>query len=117
LSVTAVGETPPGAPRLGILPNPVTGGQSTVGLLTFLGPVPPEGLVVSLTSSAPAAATVPAVVIVPAGAVTTTFSVVTFPVSAPATVLLTATGPAGARTATLQVLPVGAPPPGNLLTN
>jgi hypothetical protein len=108
----------PGAPRLGILPNPVIGGQSTVGLISLQGPAPSGDLVVSVASILPAAAVAPAVVIVPAGTTSATFSIVTFPVATPTSVLLTATGPGGSRTATLQILPPGAGiPSGNLLVN
>lgn len=108
----------PGPPVLGILPNPVIGGQSTVGQVTLDRPAPPGDLNVTLTSGDPATAAVPAVVIVPAGATTALFSIVTFPVAAPTSVTLTATGPGGSRPATLHVLPEGtAIPDANLLVN
>jgi hypothetical protein len=108
----------PGAPRLAFLPNPVIGGQSSIGQVVLDRPAAPGDVGVALASSDPAVATGPAVVIVPAGETTATFSLVTFPVSDPAAVLLTASGPGGTRGAMVQVLPVGTPfPPGNLLVN
>jgi hypothetical protein len=112
---------PPATPttaRIGILPNPVVGGTTTVGVVTLDRPAAPGDVMVPLTSSDAAVAAVPAVVIVPAGATTALFSIVTFPASAPAEARITATGPGGPRAATLQALPAGQPmPPGNLLVN
>jgi hypothetical protein len=108
----------PGAARIGILPNPVVGGQTTVGLVTLDRPAGPGDVVVTLTSSAPTVAVAPAVVVVPAGATSVTFSIATFPVIAPTSLTLTSAGPGGVRTAALQVLPASLPlPPGNLLAN
>jgi hypothetical protein len=103
---------------LGILPNPVIGGQSTVGQVTLDRPAPVGDLIVTLASGDPATAVVPAVVIIPAGATTALFSIVTFPVAALTVVNLTAIGPGGSRPAVLQVLPVDTRfPGGNLLVN
>jgi uncharacterized protein DUF642/fibronectin type III domain protein/lectin-like protein len=108
----------PGAPRLGILPNPVIGGQTSVGQVTLDRPAAPGDVMVALGSSNPAVASVPMVVIVPFGATTTVFSIVTFPVTVATTVPLTATSASGSGSATVRVLPVGTSfPPGNLLSN
>lgn len=108
----------PGTARIGILPNPVTGGQSTVGLLALDRPAAPGDVIVTLATSDPAVAVAPALVIVPAGQSSVLFSVLTFPVAGAAAVTLTASGPGGSRTAVLHVLPAGATfPPGNLLVN
>jgi hypothetical protein len=77
---------------------------------------------VSLTSSNPAAAVVPAAVTVLPGASAVTFPIVTFPVTAPASVRISASGAFGSATATLQVLPLSAslspaPSATNLLVN
>src|SRR5262249_46566872 len=63
------------------------------------------GTVVTLTSSNPAAAVAPAVVIVPPGANSLSFPVVTFAVSSTTPVTITATYSGGAGSATLQILP------------
>jgi hypothetical protein len=112
---------PPATPstaRIGILPNPVVGGMTTVGVVTLDRPTGPDDLVIPLASSDPAVAVVPRVVVVPAGSAGATFSILTFPVPVAMAVTLTASGPDGARPATLQVQPVGTLfPPGNLLMN
>jgi hypothetical protein len=63
----------PGPPRLAILPNPVTGGMTTVGQVTLDRPAAPDDITVSLGSSDPTVAAAPAVVIVPAGMTTALF--------------------------------------------
>ena len=71
---------------------------------------------VPLTSSDAAVAAVPAVVIVPRGARTAVFSIVTFVPARPISAQIVALGLGGPRAAALQVLPPGAAmPPGNLL--
>jgi hypothetical protein len=49
-------DAPPmaGPPRLSILPNPITGGQPTIGQIILDRPAPPGDTIVTLTSSDPA---------------------------------------------------------------
>jgi hypothetical protein len=72
---------PPSLTSLSLNPTSVIGGTSSTGTVTLTGPVPANGLVVSLSSSS-TAATVPASVTVPSGATTATFTINTSPVSA-----------------------------------
>jgi hypothetical protein len=58
-------------------PNTVTGGSSSTGTLTLNGAAPPNGAVVSLTSSNTTAAQVPSTATIPAGASNITFTVTT----------------------------------------
>ena len=58
-------------------PSTVTGGQSSTGTLTLNGAAPPNGAVVSLSSSNTTAAQVPATATIPAGSQTVTFTVTT----------------------------------------
>ena len=71
-------------------PTTVKGGQSSTGTLGFNGTAPAGGSVVSLSSSNPAAAAVPATVTVPAGASSHTFAVATQPVASNAYASITA---------------------------
>lgn len=58
-------------------PSTVTGGSSSTGTLTLNGAAPPNGAVVSLTSSNTTAAQVPSTATIPAGARSVTFTVTT----------------------------------------
>jgi hypothetical protein len=53
------------------------GGTGGVGTITLSAPAPPGGMLVSLTSSNPGVAAIPATVLVPAGATTGTFPITT----------------------------------------
>ncbi|HEY3108188.1 MAG TPA: hypothetical protein VGL23_05515, partial [Chloroflexota bacterium] len=67
---------PPGAlSSLSLNPTTVTGGQSSQGTVTLASPAPAGGVVVALSSSNSAVATVPASVGVPAGAASASFTV------------------------------------------
>lgn len=94
---------------LAINPASVTGGSSSQGTVGLSGPAPVEGVVVSLSSSNPSAAAVPATVTVPAGAASATFSVTTTPVSATTAVTLGASYDGATLNAVLTLTP--APPP------
>jgi hypothetical protein len=105
-----------------LFPNPVPGGLLTLGQVILPQPAGPGGATVSLTSSNPTVAFVPAAVTVLPGASVATFPIITFPVAAPASVTITAGGASGSATAALQVLPLSAPVPpaptaANLLVN
>jgi len=72
-------------------PNPVVGGNSTIGTVTLNAKAPPGGATVSLLSGAPNIVTVPASVVVAAGNTQATFSVTTNSVVAATAVPITAT--------------------------
>lgn len=67
----------PAPKSLALSPTIVTGGSSVVGKLTLSGKAPAGGLVVSLSSGDPSAASVPTTVAVPAGLNTVSFTVMT----------------------------------------
>ena len=71
-------------------PTSVQGGTSATGTVTLDSPSPTGGLAVNLGSSLPGAASVPATVTIPAGAISASFAVTTFAV-ANTTAQLTAT--------------------------
>jgi hypothetical protein len=89
---------------IGLSPNVVTGGASTtandVGLTGF---APPSGAVISLSSSNPAVASVPASITIIEGTRTATFPISTTAPSVPQLVTITATYNGVTRTATLTV--------------
>jgi streptogramin lyase len=107
---------PPPVPIvLALFPNPVPGGVLALGQVILAQPAGPGGLLVTLTSSSPAVAAVPAAVTVLPGASTVTFPINTSFVSSSTQVLIAAGSPFGPATATLQLLPLSAPtqvPPG-----
>jgi hypothetical protein len=105
-----------GGVRIALSPNPVVGGQGVAGQLTLDQPAGVGGVVITLTSSNPAAAVTAASVTVPAGAFTAPFPVVTFAVSSVTPVTISAVCLGIHSSATLQVLPregVPALPPGH----
>lgn len=73
-----------------VTPNPITGSQTGLGTVTVECVAPSGGFVVSLTSSNPSVASVPATATVPAGATSATFSVPTAAVTAVTRVTITA---------------------------
>lgn len=89
-------------------PSSVVGGGSSTGTVTFSGPT--DGAVVSLTSSNPGVASVPAETVVNQGQSSGTFPVSTTSVSATTSVTITATAFGVSRTGTLTVSPGAAPP-------
>jgi hypothetical protein len=113
---------PPGQIFMQLFPPSVVGGATVTAQVTLPAPAPPLGAVLVLGSSHPTVAAVPAsfTAVVPPGATTVAFPVVTFPVALATTVTLSVAwqGTGAGALATLQVLP-GAPvtPPGNLLLN
>jgi hypothetical protein len=70
-------------------PTSVAGGQSATGRVTLAQAAPAGGVSVALGSNLPGAASVPASVVVPAGATSASFTIATFP-SAGTTVQLSA---------------------------
>ena len=69
----------------------VAGGASLTGMVTLSGPAPTGGAVVSLSSSNPSVASVPASVTVPEGATSATFPVTTSTVGATTNVTISTT--------------------------
>ena len=91
-----------------VAPTGLTGGAPAVGTVTLDSPAAvAAGLVISLSSSAPAG-TVPATVTVPLGASTVTFPVTTAVVPAPVLDTLTATLDSISKTTVLTIQPIQA---------
>ncbi|WP_309678930.1 hypothetical protein [Polaromonas sp.] len=91
LTVNPAGTPPPPTTLASFKVSPlsVAGGTPATGTVTLPSAAPAGGISVSLTSNLPGAATVPASVLVPAGASSASFTVTTFP-SASTTVQLSA---------------------------
>lgn len=105
---------PPGGvdlSALSIAPSTVVGGTGAQGTVTLDGPAPTGGFVVSLVSSAPSVAAVPASVTVPVNLTTATFPITTTDPAVDTTVTVTASTAAQSRTALLTVTHVVPPPP------
>lgn len=89
-----------------IMPNSIKGGQSVSAIATLTGR-PKEGttgVTVTLTSSNPTVASVPASIRIPAGATSAGFTITTTAVTSDTVVTITGTG-VQVRTATLVVVP------------
>jgi hypothetical protein len=97
----------PSAP-LAVSMNPasVVGGATSTGMITLGSPAGAGGVSVALTSSAPAAATVPPTVVVPQGAWSTQFIVTTSLVATETPVTVSATTADASATSTLTVQPL-----------
>lgn len=76
---------------IGFNPNPVTGGNATVGTITLDAAAPSNGAAVALTSSDNSIAILPAKVTVPAGKKSVTFNVTTKSVLGQKSAVVTAT--------------------------
>jgi len=90
---------------LSVSPVAVPGGASAQGSFTLNGVA--SGAVISLASSDPSAATVPATLAVALGASGGNFTVITSPIAADRTVTLTASAGASTRSTTLTVAATG----------
>ncbi len=104
--------TPPPAPpppaslsTVAVNPTSVTGGTSSQGTVTLTSAAPSGGLVVSLSSSNTAAATVPPSVSVAQGATSASFVIPTSAVTSSTSATITASAGGVTRTATLTVTP------------
>jgi hypothetical protein len=86
-------------------PATVTGGSGSTGTATLTTAAPAGGAVVSLASSNPGVATVPASVTIAAGATSATFAATTSSVASSTPVTITASYGGANRTATLTVSP------------
>jgi hypothetical protein len=95
---------------LTISPDTVSGGNSTQGRVTSTALAPAGGIVISLSSSNTAVATVPASVTIPQGATVATFTITTRAISATTPVTITGSHSGNTRSATLTVTPSTAPP-------
>ena len=99
---------PPAVSGVSLSPTSVTGGSPSVGTVTLTGNAPMGGTTVNLQSDTTTAATVPASVVVTAGASTATFPVTTVSVTSVTTVTITASAGSAMQTATLTVNPSSA---------
>ncbi len=92
-------------------PGEVVGGSTDTVLPELNGPAPPGGVTVSLTSSNPSLAPVPATALIPAGSTSTPVSVTTGVVTATTTVTFTASWNGTTISGQLQLDPPPPPPP------
>jgi uncharacterized repeat protein (TIGR01451 family) len=87
--------------KLTFQPPDAQGGEAVTGLITLTAPEPVSGAGVSLTSSNPALATLPARVPIPLGATEVAFPIATHALSTPGSVVLTASSGGITRSAPL----------------
>ena len=104
-----VNPAPASLSAVSVIPDSVLGGISSAGTVTLTRAAPIGGLVVSLTSSLPAVAAVPASVTIAAGATSAGFVVTTTVATVSTNVTLTATLAGVVRTAALNVHPPVSP--------
>src|SRR5205807_8835181 len=97
---------PGGMPLLNLTPASVIGGQPVTGEVSFPCPAGLDGLAVSLVSSQPGVAAVPASVPAARGATSVTFSVTTRAVATTTDVVIMASFAGRTLSATLEVRPV-----------
>jgi hypothetical protein len=88
-------------------PTSVTGGSSSQGIVMLTGPAPTGGALVTLSSGNTTAATMPATILVLAGATNATFTVSTSAVSVTTPVTISASYGGGTATAVLTVNAAG----------
>ena len=100
-----VNPPPPTISGLTLNPTTVTGGLTSTGTVTLGGPALPGGVVVTLSSSNTALATVPASVTVAAGSASATFTVSTTAVSASTQATISGTENGSNGTSNLTVIP------------
>ena len=96
--------TAPALATLSLNRTSVVGGTSAVGTLTLTGAAPSGGATVALTSSQPQRASVPAKVVVAAGATSATFTVSTFATKKNAAATLSATYAGVTKTTTIKII-------------
>jgi Beta-propeller repeat len=112
--LTVTGGSAPAGPTLQsvtISPSSVAGGSNTSGFVSLSGGAPAAGATVTLSSSNPAVASVPANVTVASGSTAMGFTVSTASVSSTTSVTITATYDGISRTSTLSVTAAAPPPP------
>ena len=96
---------------LSLSSSSVVGGSSSTGTVTLSGPAPSGGAVVSLSSSNPSSATVPATITVPGSSASATFPVTTVSVSSSTAVTISAVYGGVTQSSPLTVNPPVDPPP------
>jgi hypothetical protein len=112
-------QAPPPPAVLGSLdtnPSTVVGGNASSGTVVLSTGAPEGGAVISLSSSQPGVASVPATTTAPSNSFTATFTIGTSPVSANTVVTITANYNGTTRSANLTVTP-NSPTAGAILTN
>jgi hypothetical protein len=97
--------TAPRASSVSLSPTSTKGGTVTTAHRAYLTGAAAAPITVTLTSSNPAVASVPAAVTVPTGGTFAPFSVTTAAVSAPTVVTITSTAGGVSKTANLTVNP------------
>jgi hypothetical protein len=119
-TLTVTPPAPPPAPAtlqsLAVSPTSLAGGSSAQGTVTLTSAAPSTGAAVSLSSSNPAVAAVPASVTVAAGGTSATFAVSTAAVTASTAVTISGTYNGTTQSAALTVTPVPPPPQTATLT-
>ena len=103
VTLTVTAATPAVLSSLILNPTTVVGGSSSVGTVT-LNKVTASAVVVSLTSSKPAKASVPASVTVPAGASSASFNITTAPTNKKISASITASYGGVKKSATLRMV-------------
>ena len=96
-----------GLSALTLNPTTVVNGTTSTGTVTLTGPAVAGGGTITLSASPQTVATVPATVVVPAGATSATFTVSTSIISTPQDAIISATYQGVSKTATLHVNPQG----------
>jgi hypothetical protein len=102
-SLTVQPAPAPALSTLTVNPSSLSGGSSATGTATLTTPAPVGGLVIALASSAPKKASVPATVVVNAGATAATFPITTVVVSKNTTVTIRASYSGITKSATLTI--------------
>jgi hypothetical protein len=103
--IVQAGPSAPSLSSVALNPASVVGGTGAAGTVTLTTAAGSGGLVVNLSSSNAAVASVPASVTVASGATTASFAVTTSSVTSATNVTITGTGGGATRTATLAVNP------------
>jgi len=98
-------------------PNPVQGGTPASGTAVISTGAPDGGAVISLVSSNPSIASVPASATAPANSFTADFTITTSPVTVATNVTITGSYGGNTRTVTLTVTPNSGPILSNLFLN
>jgi N-acetylneuraminic acid mutarotase len=100
---TSTPATLPALSSFTLNPTSVRGGSVSTGTVTLSAPAPSGGAMILLVSSNTSIATVPASIIVPAGATTATFSITTSLVTRPTSVVISAADNNTSLSATLRM--------------
>ncbi len=94
---------PPALSSLSLSPSSLRGGTASIGTVKISAPAPAGGVVISLTSSNPAKATVPSAVTVEPGKTSATVTVSTVATSSNTTAIITASASGVTKSATLTI--------------